>query len=434
MCRISLLIVAALLPIVFFAAPAVAQEGVRVYTLSDGTKVVGEVVIDGGTLIMVKDPLTGDSRTFERSLIVNVSRELADIESARPDELRFDGIRYPQKVLVTLSTDLQDDAGTPRVELFVDTGAIACHLVSGPGLLQTPPVDDDGHSFVVRLPASLISEEPLSASGEPDTSAIANALKHPAEIVERINDWRLYGLFADGIVRYLELAPRNELGAISFDTADPDGKGVWVGYLRAGWIDAPEMSEPDLWVHALDAQYAEMEHRATAASQMIRRAREIEESLASSIPVYDTRCGGDGVLSPNQRSMFTLSEEREYQDKLRRAQASVPSSGTYMYRVRIEVDCSTCTDGIKGYRRPTEAYVQAAQDHVALLRRAEHLAGELVSYVGKRRDALRTKRAESYSRDAAIAELEDGAQRLREWVSITQEIGASENRLRGIRP
>ena len=414
-----------------------AQESVRVYTLSDGTRVVGEVVIDSGSHIMVQDPVTGEKRTFERDLIVTVSDDAADVESARPDDARFDGDRYPHRVVITVSTILRDAAGRPRIELLWDTShatdAVACYLLSGPGVLQTA-ASDDGRLFVLGLPASLISESLLVVDGEVDTSALAQSLDRPAQFVEQMNGWPLYGLFADGIVRYLEVAPRTDVGAIEFISSDTDNGRVWVCELRAGWVDAPEMSEPDLWVHALDPLYAEMEQKAVSARQMIRYAREIEESLAATVPVSCSRCGGDGALSPNQRAMFTFGEEREYQDKLRRAQAAVPSSGTYFYRVKIEVNCSTCTDGVKGYRRPSEEYANAARDHVALLRRAERLATSLVSRVRAEREELRTMHAENYSREAAIAELQAGVEGLLEWATLKREIDDSEKRLRGIHP
>lgn len=438
--KLSILIVAALLPFVLFPSPAVAQDRVRVYTLSDGTKVVGEVVIDSGTHIMVKDPLTGERRTFERSLIVSVSDDLAEIESLRPAHLRFDHARFPDQVdlVVPKTTGMEapDEVWLFWVPRTVLSGQAetpqahdSCLLIAAPGCLTTP-IDESG-AFRVSLDASRM----LSPGKESSPSVANRPTRHTALTwVEHLNSMGIYGCFADGQVRRLELATRNASGALALQESTTFGSARSEVNVPCGWVVEAGMSEPDLWVHALDAQYAEMERRATAASQMIRRAREVEESLASSIPVSDSRCGGDGVLSPNQRSMFTLSEEREYRDKLRRAQASVPASGTYMYRVKIEVACSTCTDGIKGYRRPTDAYVQAARAHVALLRRAERLANELVSDVRRRRDALRSTRAENYSRDAAITELEAGVQRVREWVSLTQEIDVSERRLGGIRP
>lgn len=114
--KLSLLIVAALLPFVLFPSPAVAQDSVRVYTLSDGTKVVGEVIIDSGTHIMVKDSQTGESRTFERAQVVSESSDPDDIAAFRHGAapvptLTLNGIIFPSDGLVWATATLSEHTG-----------------------------------------------------------------------------------------------------------------------------------------------------------------------------------------------------------------------------------------------------------------------------------------------------------------------------------
>lgn len=417
-----------------------AQNSVRVYTLSDGTKVAGEIIIDSGTHIMVKDPLTGQSRTIERTSIVSISDGLTEIDSLRPAHLRFDHERFSDQVDLVVPSSIEIDATDEVWILWVPRSVVpgqdetlqaheSCLLIAAPGVLVTPT--DKSGAFTLRLVASRLlprqTETPSNVGSRPAQRTATNW-------VEYLNTAGIYGLFADGQVRRLEMATRDASGALALQKSTKYGPARSEVSVPCGWVPESDKGEPDLWVHALDAQYAEKVRQATAAYQMIRRARQIQESLGSRVPVYDSRCDGDGILLPNQRSMFTLSEESEYQDKLRRALASIPSSGTYMHSVEINVTCSTCKKGIKSYRRPTETYSQAAREHVALLRRAEQLANELTADVARKRDGLRMKRTENYSQDAAIAELEAAEQQIREWVSIIQEIDASEKRLRDIQP
>lgn len=412
-------------------AYASIDDCVSVYTLSDGTTVIGKVIIDSGNYIMVKDPLTGEKQTIDRAQVVSVSAALEDIEASRPIGQQFDEENYPLTIEMTVSPSSEIEADRLAVNLIWDSSYVledqVCYLISAPNVLEIPSEGRNEH-FSMDIPTKLVK------GSSDEFESIEITLSQPIKICERLNTWKVYGIFADGIVRRLQIATRTDQGAIEFLSNNNSSIDVWTGKLRAGWIDEPDMHEPDLWVHALDAQYELKQQSATEAAEMIHDARVIEETLAKKVTIYCNRCGRDGLLSPNQRSIFTLAEEQEYQRKLQQAKSSVPSNGTYFASIKIEIDCSSCDDGIRGFRDPTDRYKSEAKIYIKLLYEAEEMASVLVEEIQMRRVELKVKHAANYSRERAIEELIQGLEQIKNWIMLTQEIKLAEEKLRTIRP
>ena len=289
------------------------------------------------------------------------------------------------------------------------------------------------------------------------------------EIIRRINERGLFVLQNDGRVMKLEIAPRTLNGAvvlppnqsvkteatrrpkasrrggsgngrINNQESSSEGANALVNESNEAevlfrWIEQPHLAEHDVWKHAIDPIFSNYESTAKASLLLVEQGRDqirkINRSISGGIPIRHSRCDGKGYLKPNQRSIFTLQEEKEYQRLLSNAMSS---AGNGMTTVAIRITCSLCENGVERYREVNPEYLSALRTHIGIVEKGVAATSSLVDKIVRLRDELHSDQAEKWETEDWMVWFNKKPEWTPDLVELNEDFAKSDARLSKLKP